>query len=157
VERQPLRCLKRLEQIAALSLGKRFERSKALERLEQLEPTGAPVSDVLADYFLANGGRKAGALGHGGEGKKLLDERVKPDGYNVGINIDVDAGQTIMHCYIHLIPWRSGDSANPRGGVRGVIPGKADYSRLYNSSSKIQDLALPCSPLIAGFLFYHPY
>ncbi len=63
------------------------------------------------------------------EGKKLLDECFKPHGYNVGINIGADAGQTIMHCHIHLIPRRSGDTNNPRGGVRGVIAGKADYSR----------------------------
>jgi diadenosine tetraphosphate (Ap4A) HIT family hydrolase len=34
-----------------------------------------------------------------------------------------------MHCHIHLIPRTSGDTVNPRGGVRGVIAGKADYSR----------------------------
>jgi ATP adenylyltransferase len=34
-----------------------------------------------------------------------------------------------MHCHLHLIPQRSGDSVNPRGGVRGVIAGKTDYSR----------------------------
>jgi diadenosine tetraphosphate (Ap4A) HIT family hydrolase len=61
-------------------------------------------------------------------GRKLLDERFKPDGYNVGVNVGAAAGQTVMHCHIHLIPRRAGDSANPRGGVRGVIAGKADYS-----------------------------
>jgi diadenosine tetraphosphate (Ap4A) HIT family hydrolase len=63
------------------------------------------------------------------EAKKLLDGRFKPDGYNVGINVDASAGQTVMHCHIHLIPRGSGDSVNPRGSVRGVIAGKADYSR----------------------------
>jgi diadenosine tetraphosphate (Ap4A) HIT family hydrolase/5-methylcytosine-specific restriction endonuclease McrA len=48
-------------------------------------------------------------------------------GFNVGANVGVAAGQTVMHCHIHLIPRRSGDSPNPRGGVRGVVPGKADY------------------------------
>lgn len=52
---------------------------------------------------------------------KLLAERFRPDGFNVGINVGSAAGQTVMHCHIHLIPRRSGDSANPRGGVRGVI------------------------------------
>jgi diadenosine tetraphosphate (Ap4A) HIT family hydrolase len=42
------------------------------------------------------------------EGKKLLAERFKPDGYNVGINVGTDAGQTIMHCHIHLIGNRGG-------------------------------------------------
>jgi diadenosine tetraphosphate (Ap4A) HIT family hydrolase len=38
------------------------------------------------------------------------------------------AGQTIAHCHYHLIPRRRGDVANPRGGVRWVVPSKADYS-----------------------------
>ncbi len=48
-------------------------------------------------------------------------------GVNVGINSGESAGQTVMHCHIHLIPRRAGDHPNPRGGVRGVISGKADY------------------------------
>src|SRR5262249_17379026 len=46
---------------------------------------------------------------------------------NVGINCGEDAGQTIFHCHIHLIPRRKGDVDNPRGGVRGVIPSKQVY------------------------------
>jgi diadenosine tetraphosphate (Ap4A) HIT family hydrolase/5-methylcytosine-specific restriction endonuclease McrA len=48
-------------------------------------------------------------------------------GFNVGINDGEDAGQTIFHCHIHLIPRRKGDVDKPRGGVRGVIPGKQGY------------------------------
>jgi diadenosine tetraphosphate (Ap4A) HIT family hydrolase len=48
-------------------------------------------------------------------------------GFNIGINVGEIAGQTIFHCHVHLIPRRPGDVANPRGGVRAVIPGKADY------------------------------
>jgi ATP adenylyltransferase len=47
--------------------------------------------------------------------------------FNVGINAGAAAGQTVPHCHVQLIPRREGDSANPRGGVRGVIPGRADY------------------------------
>jgi ATP adenylyltransferase len=47
--------------------------------------------------------------------------------FNIGINDGVDAGQTIMHCHVHLIPRRKGDVASPRGGVRGVIPEKQSY------------------------------
>jgi len=54
-----------------------------------------------------------------------LDPSVK--GFNIGINVGEDAGQTIFHCHVHLIPRRRGDVANPRGGVRAVIPGKASY------------------------------
>ena len=48
-------------------------------------------------------------------------------GFNIGVNDGEDAGQTIMHCHIHLIPRRSGDMEDPRGGVRGVIPEKQSY------------------------------
>ena len=48
-------------------------------------------------------------------------------GFNVGINSGEDAGQTIFHCHVHLIPRRMGDVENPKGGVRGVIPSKQSY------------------------------
>jgi ATP adenylyltransferase len=48
-------------------------------------------------------------------------------GFNVGINSGQVAGQTVMHCHIHLIPRRVNDHPNPRGGVRAVIPSKGDY------------------------------
>ena len=54
-----------------------------------------------------------------------MDETIT--GFNVGINDGEDAGQTVMHCHIHLIPRRNGDMENPRGGVRGVIPEKQSY------------------------------
>ena len=47
--------------------------------------------------------------------------------FNVGINAGAVAGQTISHCHVHLIPRREGDTPDPRGGVRGVISGKAIY------------------------------
>ena len=53
--------------------------------------------------------------------------RIKCDGWNVGINIGADAGQTIFHMHMHLIPRYKGDMENPRGGVRHVIPGKGYY------------------------------
>ena len=61
------------------------------------------------------------------KGKKLLDEKYKPDGYNVGINCGQVAGQTVMHVHIHLIPRYKGDISCPKGGVRGVIPNKMKY------------------------------
>lgn len=47
--------------------------------------------------------------------------------FNVGINVGTVAGQTIYHCHVHLIPRRRGDVADPWGGVRPIIPGKAHY------------------------------
>jgi len=54
-----------------------------------------------------------------------LDKEIT--GFNVGVNSGIDAGQSIMHCHIHLIPRRKGDMDNPKGGVRGVIPSKQKY------------------------------
>jgi diadenosine tetraphosphate (Ap4A) HIT family hydrolase len=48
-------------------------------------------------------------------------------GFNIGTNIGASAGQTVMHAHIHLIPRRDGDTPDPRGGVRGVIPGTRSY------------------------------
>lgn len=49
------------------------------------------------------------------------------DGYNIGINVGEEAGQTVMHFHQHLIPRRRDDMDNPAGGVRGVIPNKQKY------------------------------
>ena len=48
-------------------------------------------------------------------------------GFNIGTNCGKTAGQTIMHAHTHLIPRRKGDTPNPKGGVRGVIPDKMGY------------------------------
>ena len=59
--------------------------------------------------------------------KTILEKRFNPNGLNVGINVGEDAGQSILHVHIHLIPRYKGDVENPRGGVRGVIPSKQNY------------------------------
>lgn len=59
--------------------------------------------------------------------KTLLRETYQPDGFNIGINEGEAAGQTVEHLHIHIIPRYEGDVVCPRGGVRGVIPGKKEY------------------------------
>jgi ATP adenylyltransferase len=59
--------------------------------------------------------------------KSLLDMDPTIQGFNIGINSGEVAGQSILHCHIHLIPRRKGDTEDPRGGVRGVIPGRMNY------------------------------
>lgn len=56
-----------------------------------------------------------------------LMEEFHPDGFNVGMNDGKAAGQTVMHAHIHVIPRYKGDAADPRGGVRWIIPTKAAY------------------------------
>ena len=59
--------------------------------------------------------------------KKILQEKYDPTGFNIGININEDAGQTICHSHIHVIPRYKDDVENPRGGIRGVIPHNKEY------------------------------
>ena len=61
--------------------------------------------------------------------KNILREDLSVAGFNIGVNAGKVAGQSIMHCHIHLIPRRKGDVEDPRGGVRGVIPEKQKYKR----------------------------
>lgn len=51
------------------------------------------------------------------------------DAFNIGMNVGEAAGQTVMYPHIHLIPRKNGDVADPVGGVRGVIPGQANYRK----------------------------
>ena len=61
--------------------------------------------------------------------KETLNKDKSIKAFNLGTNIGKIAGQTIMHCHIHLIPRRQGDVLNPQGGVRSVIPQKQHYKR----------------------------
>ena len=49
--------------------------------------------------------------------------------FNIGMNRNAQAGQTVMYPHVHLIPRREGDCEDPTGGVRGVIPGQANYKK----------------------------
>jgi diadenosine tetraphosphate (Ap4A) HIT family hydrolase len=59
--------------------------------------------------------------------KNRLDRDLKPQGYNIGINIGPVSGQTVAHAHVHLIPRYTGDVADPVGGVRNIIPGRGRY------------------------------
>ena len=65
--------------------------------------------------------------------KKIKEEILLKDplvkGFNIGTNIGKVAGQSVLHCHIHLIPRREGDVENPQGGVRSVIQSKQHYKR----------------------------
>ena len=60
---------------------------------------------------------------------EIISKDFNVKGFNIGTNAGKIAGQSIMHCHIHLIPRREGDVANPQGGVRSVIPEKQHYKR----------------------------
>ena len=61
--------------------------------------------------------------------QRALAAEASPDGYNVGVNVGRAAGQSVLHVHIHLIPRYTGDHPSPQGGVRQILPWKADYPR----------------------------
>jgi diadenosine tetraphosphate (Ap4A) HIT family hydrolase len=81
----------------------------------------------------------------------LAGRGISPDGWNVGINVGEDAGQTIGHLHVHLIPRYSGDvdydgTDSPRGGVRWILPQRAAY---WEDTPRSQEMftgtgGLPC-------------
>ena len=81
----------------------------------------------IASFFEVTAAERAALLGLLDEAKALIAGEHRPDGYNIGINDGAAAGQTVPHLHIHLIPRYAGDMTDPRGGVRWIIPDKADY------------------------------
>lgn len=79
------------------------------------------------DWFDLSADEQAAVADLINRAKCWLDEQHRPDGYNIGMNCGRAAGQTVMHMHCHLIPRYHGDVADPRGGLRGVIPGKQRY------------------------------
>jgi diadenosine tetraphosphate (Ap4A) HIT family hydrolase len=59
--------------------------------------------------------------------RKVLKAKYNPDGFNIGTNDGVAAGQTVAHAHIHIIPRSKGDVPDPRGGIRWIMPQKAKY------------------------------
>jgi ATP adenylyltransferase len=80
-----------------------------------------------ADYFDLGSAEVRACQQLLAEARNLVLKEDSTVGFNVGINSGAAAGQTVMHSHIHLIPPRIDDNPNPRGGVRAVVPGKADY------------------------------
>jgi diadenosine tetraphosphate (Ap4A) HIT family hydrolase len=71
-----------------------------------------PFKEQSACWFMAN------------KVQELLNKEFSPDGFNVGMNINRDAGQTMMHANIHIIPRYQEDTVGAKGGMRYVIPKK---------------------------------
>jgi diadenosine tetraphosphate (Ap4A) HIT family hydrolase len=83
----------------------------------------------VASFFECTREERAAMMELLDEAKTMIDREHAPSGYNIGINDGAAAGQTVMHVHMHLIPRYEGDAADPRGGVRWVIPDKAAYWR----------------------------
>ncbi|HWI40025.1 MAG TPA: HIT family protein [Verrucomicrobiae bacterium] len=81
----------------------------------------------MVSIFEADAGELAGVMQLVARVREHLSAVHAPDGFNVGINDGVAAGQTVMHAHIHVIPRYLSDSADPRGGVRWIMPERAPY------------------------------
>jgi len=81
----------------------------------------------IASFFEATREEQTALYDLLAETRHNLQEERSPDGFNIGINDGSAAGQTVMHLHIHLIPRYAGDTDDPRGGVRWIMPKKAAY------------------------------
>jgi diadenosine tetraphosphate (Ap4A) HIT family hydrolase len=81
----------------------------------------------IASFFEATREEQVAMFDLLAEMRQLLLKENDPDSFNIGINDGLAAGQTVMHLHIHLIPRYAGDTEDPRGGVRWIMPEKAPY------------------------------
>jgi diadenosine tetraphosphate (Ap4A) HIT family hydrolase len=81
----------------------------------------------VASWFEATTAERDELLRLADDARQIVIERHAPDGFNLGINDGVAAGQSVPHLHLHLIPRFRGDTPDPRGGVRWVIPDRAAY------------------------------
>jgi superfamily II DNA or RNA helicase/diadenosine tetraphosphate (Ap4A) HIT family hydrolase/HKD family nuclease len=81
--------------------------------------------------------------------------RLQADGYNIGINVGEAAGQTVFHLHLHVIPRICGDVADPRGGVRHVIPHSANYLVSSRVPEKTQALVTGGTDPLLPHLTHH--
>lgn len=81
----------------------------------------------ISDFFELSTGEAAAIFDLLRRVEQRLRSEHGPAGFNIGVNVGIAAGQTVMHAHVHLIPRYAGDVPDPTGGVRGVIPGKRRY------------------------------
>jgi diadenosine tetraphosphate (Ap4A) HIT family hydrolase len=84
-------------------------------------------NELREDYFALNNEESNHLSVAIDEGKKLIETEYKPDGYNIGMNCGMAAGQTVFHFHCHIIPRYIGDMKDPEGGVRHCIKDKGYY------------------------------
>jgi diadenosine tetraphosphate (Ap4A) HIT family hydrolase len=101
-------------------------------------PDGYPVSAGhmlivprrhIEDFFSLTAEEQAAIWNLVAPARRHIETQHAPDGYNLGINVGPSAGQTVPHAHFHIIPRYAGDVADPRGGIRWVLPSKAVYWR----------------------------
>ena len=81
----------------------------------------------VVDWFSATAVERAGITAAIEDCRDIVEKSYSPDGYNIGMNLGEAAGQTVFHLHLHVIPRYKGDSDDPRGGIRLLMPDKAVY------------------------------
>ena len=104
----------------------------------------------VASWFDATDEERMELMAAVSDARRAIEQVHQPDGYNLGVNVGHAAGQTVFHLHVHVIPRYQGDVPAPRGGVRHVIPEKADYVGLVREAQAASYAAL--SPTIADGL-----
>ena len=105
---------------------------------------------LIATWWDATAEERLGLLELVDTVKEILDREHHPGGYNVGFNAGAAAGQTIDHLHIHVIPRYTGDTFDPRGGIRHALPGRGNYlaesdpSLLDNQERSVLDALRDC-------------
>ena len=82
---------------------------------------------IVSQIFNLNTDEYTGCFNLVKEVKILLQEKFNPDAFNIGINCGKEAGQTVDHAHIHIIPRYKNDLEDPTGGIRNIFPGKGKY------------------------------
>lgn len=108
----------------------------------------------VASWFEATAAEQAELLLAIAHARQTIEAHHRPAGYNIGVNVGDAAGQTVLHLHLHVIPRFAGDVEDPRGGVRHVIPERANYLRTHHEDrvSEATDFRfeLADSPLVRG-------
>lgn len=81
----------------------------------------------VASWFDATPDERDAMLRLADEARAIVVRKHAPAAFNLGINDGPAAGQTVPHLHLHLIPRYEGDVADPRGGVRWIVPARAAY------------------------------
>jgi diadenosine tetraphosphate (Ap4A) HIT family hydrolase len=99
-------------------------------------PDGYPISPGhsliilkrhIETWFEATAEEKAAMITAIDQVKVIIEHEHKPTAWNIGVNSGRDAGQTVPHLHLHVIPRYPGDIDDPRGGIRNILPGKARW------------------------------
>jgi diadenosine tetraphosphate (Ap4A) HIT family hydrolase len=85
---------------------------------------------LLYENMLSREDLKERPKGHIETILKLPFIKNKPDAYTVGNNDGREAGRSIDHLHVIILPRYKGDVDKASGGIRNVVPSRADYQRV---------------------------